>query len=243
MLLGVTLPESVAAGAPVQVGLVWYQAPPPDAQLGLVWLDEGIVAAKLTPIPWTRQRTTLEAPATPGRRRLYLSLTDAEGRELSARCGWLAGPGDGCVLATLQVESAASTALANLNGRMLLLEAEVGASTLRPGERLSVNLRWQALQAMDKDYTVSVQLLGPDGRLYGQVDAWPVQGTLPTSQWRPGQTVTDPYVVPLRFDAPSGRYQVIVVVYLLGAPSRLPVVDETGRPLGDHVAIGGFEVP
>ncbi len=242
-LLGATLPEAVAAGAPLQVSLVWHQPPPADAQLGLVWLDEGVVAARLAPIPWTRQRVTLAAPAPPGRHRLYLSLTGAAGEELAARCGWLAGPADGCVLATLQVESAASTALANLDGRLLLLEAEVGATTLRPGERLPVSLRWQALQAMDEDYTVSVQLLGPDGRLYGQVDAWPVQGTLPTSQWRPGQTVADPYRVPLRFGAPSGRYRVIVVVYLLGAQTRLPVVDEAGRPLGDHVPVGEFEVP
>jgi hypothetical protein len=95
---------------------------------------------------------------------------------------------------------------------------------------------------MDKDYTVSVQLVGPDGRLYGQMDAWPVQGTLPTSQWTPGQRVSDPYQVVLAPDAPPGRYRVGVVVYLLATQTRLPVVDTLGRAIGDIAWLGELEV-
>ena len=95
---------------------------------------------------------------------------------------------------------------------------------------------------MKEDYTVSVQLIGPDGRLWGQTDAWPVQGTLPTSQWSPGQRIADSYTVALSADAPSGRYQVGVVVYLLATQTRLTVVDESGRATGDIVWVGELEV-
>jgi hypothetical protein len=95
---------------------------------------------------------------------------------------------------------------------------------------------------MEEDYTVSVQLIAPDGRLYGQTDAWPVQGTLPTSQWSPGQRIADPYDVTLRADAPPGRYQVGVVVYLLATHTRLPLLDESGRASGDIAIVGELDV-
>ena len=87
-----------------------------------------------------------------------------------------------------------------------------------------------------------MQLLGPDGRLYGQVDAWPRHGTLPTSRWSPGEELDDPYQVPLHADAPPGRYQVVVGWYLLATMERLAVIGDTGQPLADHAVIGEVEV-
>jgi len=95
---------------------------------------------------------------------------------------------------------------------------------------------------MEEDYTITVQLLGPDGRLHGQVDAWPVQGTMPTSRWLPGQEITDPYQVALLPGSPLGQYQVIVGIYLLATMERVPVIDEAGNPVGDHYVVGKIEV-
>ncbi len=157
-----------------------------------------------------------------------------------AYCRWLAPPATNCVLRTVEVEPAVE-GLANF-GRMLLLAAEVDRDHLRPGEALGVLLRWRAVQRMEEDYTVTVQLLGPDGRLHGQVDSWPVQGTLPTSRWMPGQEIEDPYLVPLSPDAPPGRYQVVVGIYLLETMERLSVVDGDGIPVADHYVVGEIEV-
>ena len=87
-----------------------------------------------------------------------------------------------------------------------------------------------------------MQFVGPDGALYGQTDAWPVQGTLPTSQWSPGQSISDPYDVPLRADAPPGRYQVGVVVYLLETNTRLPLLDDAGQVVGNMAVVGEFNI-
>jgi hypothetical protein len=111
-----------------------------------------------------------------------------------------------------------------------------------PGQTIPVALNWQGLRMMDRDYTISVQLVGPDGHLYGQTDAWPVQGTYPTSQWSPGQRVADSYRVGISSDAPPGRYQVGVVIYLLATQTRLPLVDDSGRTTGDIAWIGAVEV-
>ena len=66
------------------------------------------------------------------------------------------------------------------------------------------------------------------------MDAWPVQGTLPTSQWTPGEVISDPYLVQLSGDLPPGDYRLHVGLYLLATGERLAVVDESGAARGDE---------
>jgi hypothetical protein len=113
---------------------------------------------------------------------------------------------------------------------------------VRPGEAVKVDLTWRGLKTWPDNYTAFVHLIGPDGKVHGQVDQWPVQGTLPTSNWTAGQVVNDPYAITLPPDAPRGKYQVEVGWYLLSTLRRLNVLDGAGRPSDDHVIIGEFEV-
>jgi hypothetical protein len=108
---------------------------------------------------------------------------------------------------------------------------------------MRVQLEWRGLKTWEADYTVTVQLIGPDGRLHGQVDAGPVQGTLPTSAWAAGQTVSEAYVVTLQPGAPTGRYRVEVGWYLLATLRRLPVLSASGQPIDDRVVVGECVVP
>ncbi|HIQ01849.1 MAG TPA: DUF2723 domain-containing protein [Anaerolineales bacterium] len=238
-LMGYDLPAAVPAGSPVAVDLAWAGVEDGGA-VRLEWVDEagqavGRAEGWVAPgVAWSR--VWLAAPDVPGTYRLRVGC-----RGWGARCRWLARPTDGCVLAAVEVGPSPG-GLADFDGRMLLVAAAVGAERLRPGEVLPVTLRWRALRMMEEDYTVTVQLLGPDGRLHGQVDSWPVQGTLPTSQWKPGQEITDPYQVLLAPEAPPGRYRVIVGVYLLATMERLPVVGEGGAPVADHVVVGEIEL-
>jgi hypothetical protein len=127
--------------------------------------------------------------------------------------------------------------------KILLTGVDFEAGRLEPGQLVDVTLHWQALRTLDEDYTVFVHLLGPDGLLHGQVDSWPVQGTLPTSTWQPGQRIDDRYLVPLDADAPPGSYQLEIGVYLLSTNTRLPVLGPEGIPLDDRVLLGGLIVP
>ncbi len=243
-LTGVDLPDVVAAGAAVKLTLHWRAGGGLDqTRPTLTWVDRqgsGVVTGPLERLGYSR--FSLHAPTSPGTYGLRLGLVGPDGRPLMARCGWLARPSDGCVLATVHVAEVAASALANFDGEMLLLDVEIGTLSLRPGSSLPLTLGWQGLRPMADDYTVSVQLIGPDGRLYGQADAWPVQGTLPTSQWSPGQHIADPYQVTLRPDAPPGRYRVGIVVYLLATQTRLPLLDRSGRVIGDIAWVGELEV-
>ena len=160
-----------------------------------------------------------------------------------ARCHWLADLTNSCELGTLTVAGDAIGDAINFENQVLLLEAKIDRETVKPGEPVKVDVTWRGLKSWPDNYTAFVHLLGPDGKVHGQVDQWPVQGTLPTSSWTAGQVVDDPYIITLPPDAPGGKYQVEVGWYLLSTLRRLNVLDGVGRPSDDHVIIGEFSVP
>ncbi|MEW5960923.1 MAG: glycosyltransferase family 39 protein [Chloroflexota bacterium] len=89
-----------------------------------------------------------------------------------------------------------------------------------------LTLYWHALAPLTADYTVSVRARAAGGRLLAQQDSWPVDGLLPTSQWRQGDYVTDAHTLTL---AESGLGQVNefeIVVYNLDSGETLgpPIV-------------------
>jgi hypothetical protein len=51
----------------------------------------------------------------------------------------------------------------------------------------------------------------------------PVQGKLPTTCWRPGEFVTDPYAIPVSPDISPGQYSLEVGLYYFPSGERLPV--------------------
>ena len=104
------------------------------------------------------------------------------------------------------------------------LEADVGDDLRLLGydhppsaEGLHLAFFWQAMEAMDTDYAISVrptkagELLFHDGQLVQQDHAHPVWGYYPTSTWRQDEVVRDDYLISI----PAGmRYDgVTVIVY------------------------------
>lgn len=247
-LLGADFPGEAWAGAPLHLDVSW-QSPPDAGTPVLVWLREedgtrvetALTAATLPPNDHapalTRYRVV--APAAPGDYQLALGW-QVGGEMLPARCGWLQSPRAECPLGALTV-GPSNVGRANFANAILLLEAEVDAADARAGGQLAVTLTWRGLRALEYDYTVFVQALGPDDQVYGQADSWPVQGARPTSGWTPGEALVDAYRFYLREGAPPGEYRVIVGWYLLADMSRLPVVDAEGRVRGDFYEAGGFD--
>jgi len=167
-----------------------------------------------------------------------LALVALPTGEQRAVCGWLAWPTTGCVVAEVEVSGVAlPEGAANFDDQIALLDVALPNGPLTPGGQLPVTLTWLSLAEMSADYTVFVQVLDAADRIVGQVDAWPVQGTRPTSGWRPGDTIVDPYVVQLSADLPPGDYRVIAGLYLLATGQRLPVVDEAGNAIDDKVEV------
>ena len=158
-------------------------------------------------------------------------------------CGWLAPPTSGCVLGEVKVSGVPLPQdAANFDDKIALLDIELPQKSLQPGELLPVQLQWQGLSAISEDYTVFLQVLDDQDRIVGQIDAWPLQGTFPTSQWQPGEIIQDPYQIQLSADLPPGNYRLQVGLYLLASMRRLPLLDAQGQPIDDKVIISGLTV-
>jgi hypothetical protein len=156
-------------------------------------------------------------------------------------CGWFSFKREGCVIGTVAVSGVALPETAvNFNDQIALLSLDIPDPQLKPGGAFDLTLRWTGLAPLDEDYTLFLQILDASDRIVGQVDAWPLQGTLPTSQWQPGQPITDPYAIQLDGSLPPGDYRLLVGWYLLADLHRLPVLDEDGRPVDDKLTIPGL---
>jgi hypothetical protein len=126
----------------------------------------------------------------------------------------------------------------DLGGRIRLLGAVADASSVQPGGILALTLYWQALRPVSHDYTVFVHLLGQYDRVIAQRDVEPGLGARPTSGWKPGEVVADPYLLVL----PEAAYAPDQAVWEVGlydaaTGQRLPV--DGG---GDNVRFGAVAV-
>ncbi len=113
---------------------------------------------------------------------------------------------------------------------------------LHPGDMLGVSLLWQAVAPMGVDYTVAMQLIGPDGLPVLQHDRAPVGGLRPTTGWEQDEMIRDNFGFILPDDLPPGRYEVWLIVYEWPSLERLPISGEDGEALGDHLALTAVEV-
>jgi hypothetical protein len=258
LITGVSDPGVIRPDEPVSIMFEWSSLKPGhDRALRLGWLDaqdrqvksEQIIpyAGEYLTSEWPAgqsliSRVTVRAPSSPGAYTLHAGWLDESGQTLPARCAWLAPPSQDCAFGRLRVEGEAKAHGINFDNQTLLLDAQIGQAQLQPNETLQVNVKWQGLRQWNADYTVFVHLVGPDGKLHGQADQWPLDGTLATRDWQPGRVIDDPYHVTLASDAPTGTYQVEVGWYLLATLRRLPVVDADGRPVDDRTIIGTVKV-
>ncbi len=128
-----------------------------------------------------------------------------------------------------------------LGNRIRLLGYDAPAIA-RPGERYALTFYWQAEQDMFEDYTASVQLLNPEGKLVAQHDSITGEGLNPTSLWIPGEPVVERRQIDLPRELKPGTYTLIALMYRLRDLKRLPVVTDLGPSPGDAVVLSRVQV-
>jgi len=132
---------------------------------------------------------------------------------------------------------------ANLDGQVQLLGYALSTGEIAPGDTLLLTLYWQALQPINRRYTVFTHLLDADEKILAQMDSEPQGGGLPTDRWAVGQTVQDNYALVVPPGTEPGPYVLEVGMYLLETLDRLPVREpDTDTILGDRVLLGTVEV-
>ena len=83
-----------------------------------------------------------------------------------------------------------------------------------PGETVYLALYWRTRSTVAGDYTAFTHLLSQDGTLYG---GWvrKLGGEFyPSSQWPTSDTLREEYPLVVSPEAPPGRYQIEVGLYL-----------------------------
>lgn len=94
---------------------------------------------------------------------------------------------------------------------------------VQPGDMLLLELRWESLQPVTKNYHVFVHLLNARNDKIDQRDGQPVQWMRPVSSWQPGEEIMDHYGMILPPDLVAGTYRIVVGLYDPVTGQRLPV--------------------
>ncbi|MBI1880562.1 MAG: hypothetical protein HYR94_20485, partial [Chloroflexi bacterium] len=128
-----------------------------------------------------------------------------------------------------------------LGGMIRLIGSQLDQTEVVVGDWLRFSLVWQAEQPVETDLTVFTQLIGPDGRVWGQWDNQPKGGWYSTSLWSPNQPVADDYIFQIAAETPPGSYRLIAGMYDSATLERLPVQTTSGAG-GDFVEVGMVRV-
>jgi mannosyltransferase len=90
---------------------------------------------------------------------------------------------------------------------------------LHPGDILHLTIYWQAVEQIDADFTLTLQLLDEGGAPIVSKDVQPVGGAYPPTMWEAGEIVRDQHNLLLPAELPSGRYDFFLQVHGLGVDS------------------------
>jgi len=96
---------------------------------------------------------------------------------------------------------------------------------------------------METSYTVFTHLVDEKGKIWGQQDNVPMQGTHPTTRWQQADIILDEYEIAVETITPPGSYELEVGMYDLETMERLPVFDEGGTRIAqDRILLGKVRV-
>jgi serine/threonine-protein kinase len=137
-------------------------------------------------------------------------------------------------LVTLLVSSGARIPVgANLGGQIVLTAYEIPRLQYKAGEPIGLTFFWQAVAPPAADYMLFIHLTTPQGGIVSQIDAPPLGGIRPTSQWQVGEMMVDSYQLPIPPTTIPGDYQLRVGFYEPNSNVRLPIL-EPGRAEADN---------
>ena len=145
------------------------------------------------------------------------------------------------LLSQADVQAIQNPLRVNFHDKVELLGYDVGRGRVRAGEAIAITLYWRCLGRMEHNYTLSVQVLGPDYRSYGGVNLYPGRGNFATSLWQVGDTFSEDYWVPVAPDVPApvmGRIKVALFSIDDSIQEHLPVLDPQGQ-VADRSAVFG----
>jgi hypothetical protein len=106
------------------------------------------------------------------------------------------------------------------------------------GQPITITLAWQAETTPAADLVRFVHLLPTDDETpLAQNDSRPCAGECLAASWMPGEVLVDTLSLSIPADLPAGSYRLGVGWYDAATLARLPVQDDSGRPMPQDVFI------
>jgi hypothetical protein len=106
-----------------------------------------------------------------------------------------------------------------------------------PGDVLTATTHWRTVRPIDRELTLSLQLLDDHDNKIAQQDL-----RQPLTEWVAGQTIDVTHALQVGAEAPSGVYRLLMVWYTPDDLSRLPAYDARGRFAGDQIELARVRV-
>ena len=108
---------------------------------------------------------------------------------------------------------------------------------LKPGDTFRLALYWRAQRPLAKSYKVFNQSFYGNGTMVAQKDGYPLCDRFLTSDWYPGELITDIYDIPVATDAPNGVYPLYTGLYFEETQERLSVLDAANNPADNQAHV------
>ncbi len=130
---------------------------------------------------------------------------------------------------------------ADFGEQIALIGYTASTDTAVPGDTIEVALYWKKQDRIDINFQSFVHVLNPAGELLAQSNHLN-PGEFPTRQWPDDKYVRDVHTLTIPPDAPPGRYTVSAGLWVQTEGWRLPLLDESGKQVGDTVKLFELEI-
>jgi 4-amino-4-deoxy-L-arabinose transferase-like glycosyltransferase len=124
---------------------------------------------------------------------------------------------------------------ADFGGTIRIADFRVAPRRVIAGERINVQVYWQAIQSPQENYWMSLQLGGTEGAIANQ-DGVPSAGRLTTDWWLQDQVFVSHHSITVPADARAGKYTLRLGLHPYGKWEWLSVRG------GDMLTLAGIEV-
>lgn len=118
-----------------------------------------------------------------------------------------------------------------------LLAYRLEETRVEPGQKLTLDLYWQALEPVDEDLMVLVQLVDEEGQFLMYADGSPTAGRDTTDRWPPGVPLASRHLLAVPGAAQPGEYRLTLSIHPFGQEVWLPARGPEGAVLGDHLLL------
>ena len=138
--------------------------------------------------------------------------------------------------------AANETVLAEIGASVQLTAVSITPQQARPGELVTINVRWQVAAPPPENWTTLIHLAESGQPPLATGDSPPLNGQYPTRSWAAGEVFMDQYQLTIPDDLANGRYPLWLGMYNSQNGQRLPL-SSNGQPQANQIyQIGTVEV-